>query len=397
MDAGKVHRAKEFLARGNDFAGHGLTAKAKEYWKIALNLDPDLTEAKDNLENASGEKSKPATKSDENERSAELFSKAQDAYDRKNYDLALKYLATMDSVAPGDSRSQRLREKITLENFQFDPHHDNENLIKNYFDQAVELYKAKDYEKALKVLGQAELMAPDQIQLNEFEAVIRDDYDSIWAGQEVQRAREQLKDGDKDTATETLDNVLKQQPSCKEALTLKAQMNKTDDQEKKESDQAELDKAKRDEDKDDFTDAKEHFEKALAINPDDPVAQEGLKRVKGLIDPVEQKLAELKKAYQAGDKAVAQDALNEIANLSPDFPKLAFWKKKIVGMERKKIKVELNLGQADAFYSLAKTDYTNNDFKKTKEDLQAALAFNPQFIQAQNFLNELLDEHPDVK
>ncbi len=396
VDAGRAQRAKEFLKRGNDFEARGYTAKAKEYWKIAFDIDPSLTEARENWEKASNRKSVSKASPEKSTRSFELLSKAQEAYDQKNYDLALKILNTVDSLTPDDPQAKRLREKITLFNFQFDPNQDSENLVKNFFDQAVELYQAKDYEKALKVLGQAEQMAPDQFQLKKLEAVIKDDYADIWARQEIQRAKDQWADGDKNDAVETIDDVLKQQPGCKEALKLQAQMNKTDDQTTKGDDQVELDKAKKDEAKNDFTDAKMHFEKALAIDPKDQVAQEGLKRVEGLIDPVEQKLEELKKAYKAGDRSAAQKALNEIANLSPDFPQLTSWKKKIERMT-KKARVEFDPAKADECLHLGVDSYGKGDLDAAKKFWLEALEYNPQLVQAKTDLDRLLLHHNDLQ
>src|SRR5580658_3739843 len=44
IDPGKIDRAMEFFNKGNEYAEKGLKERAREYWKIASELDPRLSE-----------------------------------------------------------------------------------------------------------------------------------------------------------------------------------------------------------------------------------------------------------------------------------------------------------------------------------------------------------------
>src|ERR1039458_6626394 len=355
-DSENLPRAKELLELGNLFASRGYLVKAREYWNAALSVDPRLTEAQDHLKAASSGVNLEITDSGKEERVKGFLSKAKAAYEGKNYDLALNYLRPVDELSPENPEAKTLRNKIALETFQFDSEEENESLVKDYFEKAVDYYRNKNYAKSLQLLQQAEQIVPGQAQVEKLKAIILTDYSDVLINAEIQNARDEFDRGNYQVAMEILNHILGKNPLDKTAIELRKKINEAGDKEGKDIVRIELDKGREAEKKDNFIEAKKCYERALKADRQNKEASEGIKRVLKLIDPVKEKEDELEKAVQNGWKAKAVICLNQIREILPDYARMKYWEKRISELKNDSGETLDSQAKADETYNLGRSE-----------------------------------------
>jgi tetratricopeptide (TPR) repeat protein len=406
QDSLKAQKAREFLRRGNQYEERGFADKAKEFWKIALDLDPHLQEARERLQGKSGSATEavpgetPVSKEAsgiQRRRFQEFLATAQSAYEGNNYGEAQKYVELAAQMAPVDPQVKTLRSKILLEDFKDDPDRPYNKLVKSDFLEAVEYYHHKHYAQALEKLEQAQNIDPDQLQVRDFTAQVQLENSDVLNAKEVQRAQKEWKEDNGDMALEILNNVLKKSPQFQPALDLKKQISSVTEKEKFDQVAPLLSKARRTEGADQFLEARKYYQEVLKNDPQNEEARKGLERVMGLIDPLLKKLKELESAIDANQKEKAQAALEEIEQLAPKHPKLASWRKKIAALGKSNETSEDSQAKADEAYNLGVESYRKDNWVEAKRFWVQAVELNPQHLQAKRSLDRLLEDHPDLK
>ncbi len=292
IDSEKVDRAMEFFDKGNQYAEKGLMERAREYWIIASNLDPRLSEDG----NASGFmllglaevpattfKTEDPTKQ---KRILGFLSKARTANKDNDYDSAMKYIDLANDLSSDEPQVRALRISITLGDFKVDEEGPANPIAKNYFDEAVEYYRHGKFTEALESINQAGELAPRNLQILNFKVIIQEGDSSVLLSKDVQRAREQWEGGNGEISLEILDGVLKKNPQFQPALDLQTEIGKSEDKETSSEVQTTLDQATKDENNNYYPEAKKSYEKVLKIDPKNKIASAGLSRVAGLVDPL---------------------------------------------------------------------------------------------------------------
>ncbi len=370
-DPGKVQRAMEFLKRGNDYAQKGLEDKAREMWGIALRLDPDSSEIREKLNPSSYSADSNSTEENKNlqetdpakiERANEFLSRAQEAYDRKNYDEAEKYMVMAEALNPHDPKVKMIKSEIVLENFESDPDRPFNDLVKSYFKEAVDHFRKKEFEEALQSIGQAQKLDPKQTQVQKLKGLIEEEYSSILYGKEIERAKNELEVGDDVIAKEIIANVLAKDPAFQEAVDLQKQMDQAEERKDGEKDQT-------------------HFKKAKS--------EQGKSQI-------QDKIKDLENAVANGEKEKAAACLKQIENMDPNFPKLEYWKEKINELSGNEAS-ESSEAKADEAYNMGLESYRKGDLAGAKEFWKEALDWDPRYEQAKRNLDRLFEEHPDLK
>lgn len=213
----------------------------------------------------------------------------------------------------------------------------------------------------------------------------------------VQKAKEQFDQGNNEMALEILGHILENPPQSKAALELQNKINESEEKDKKDIAHAELNKGRDEEEKNNFLDSKKCYENALKADPENKEASEGLKRASGLVDPVKQKERELEKNIQTKRKAKAEVCLEEIKTMSPDYPRLKYWEKRIAELKNDNEQSYDSQAEADETYNLGLESYRNGDLANAVKFWKETLNFNPNHEQAKRNLDRLLQEHPELK
>jgi tetratricopeptide (TPR) repeat protein len=402
IDPGKVDRAMEFFNKGNEYGEKGLKERAREYWKIASELDPRLSEdgngsaslffGLDQVSETTFRTTDPAKQ----KKILEFLSKARLADKENDYDSAMKYLDSANDFSANEPQVRALRIEITLDDFKENDEVHANPIAKNYFDEAVEYYRHGKFSEALDSLNQAEELEPRNLQILNLKSIIQEDDSSILLSKDVQRAKEQWQEGNSEISTEILDGILKKNPQYQPALDLRAEIETTKEKESSSEVQAALDQAAKEEKNDHFSEAKKDYEKVLGFDPNNRAASAGLGRVGGLVDPLPEKIKGLEKALAAGQKRKAAVFLKEVEALSPDNPKLDYWKEKISELSGNSVP-ESDESKADEAYNLGLESYRNGNLDDAKKFWSQTLDLNPQHLQAKRDLDRLLEEHPELK
>jgi tetratricopeptide (TPR) repeat protein len=398
VDSGKEKRALEFLEKGNAYEKKGYLNKATEYWKIALEIDPDLSEAREKLTPSGQETAVNDSIHDLNKTQAisTQISKAQDACEQKKYDVAQEILKNLESIAANDPGVKNLRTEIILGDFKTDPDRPYNRLVKNYYDNALKYYRQKHYPESLDAIDQAQRLDPDNTQVKNLLGLIQDSNSSLLTDKNIQEANKEWKNGESQKALSILDNVLKINPDSRAALDLKKQIEASTDQQNRERIAKGLDAAKKDEQNNQFLDAKNKYTEVLKLDPKNDQAAKGLERVTGYIDPVQQKIASLEKALKANQKDKAKKYYNEIKELSPDNPKLSAWKVKVDAMIDPTAAKDTT-AKTDETYNLGLDSYRKGDLADAKKFWEETLELDPNYSPAQKNLDRLLQDHPELK
>jgi tetratricopeptide (TPR) repeat protein len=351
-DSLKLERAREFLKWGNQYQEKGLTEKAREYWKIALELDPDLSEAHENL-------------------------------------------GTSD-LAEGNNPNLSMDREPLSENLETDSERPYGKLVKNLFDRAMTQYRKKEYEEALRSLDQAQKLDPSNRLLQNLRKRVEADYSDTLLGKQLQEARVQWREGNGEEALRILKSILRDHPKYRPAVDLLDEMGNASQNEREKKIRPILQKAQKAEKDNRFMEAQAHYDAILKVDPQNKDAAAGSERMARLIDPLRKKTRDLESALKAGNKKKAEADLAEIQELSPNHPKLASWKEKIKELSGNGVP-EDSQAKADTAYNLGLESYRKGDLASAKKFWTQALELNPQSTQARRNIDRLSREHPELK
>lgn len=382
-------RANELWEKGNELARKGYLKKADEYWGEAQKIDPSITNRLIKAELLSSD-------SDKQERVDELVARAEEACDKRDFSLALKYADTVESMAPKESRIEVIRERVTLEDYETDPDRPYDSVIKSLFDKAVDEYRGQNYSRALETVNKALEVYGDNSQLLKLKRLIESKNSATQAEKDMARAENLWEGGDVDDASQAVEKILQDNPDYPPALALKKKIEESGDREKAKETEADLEMAAQNEKDGKYLEAKKYYEKALKTDPGNEEATTGLSRVRALVDPVEGKIEDLEKAFKAGDKTKAEKLVVEIKKLDPRNTRLKEWEKKVSDMVTPKSSLDSE-AKADEAYNLGLQSYRNNDFVSAKKFWSDALELNPRHEQARRNLDRLLVDHPELK
>lgn len=400
IDAGTKKRALEFWRKGNALADKGFMDRAREYWQIALELDPGLSHGNEPINPASNFDTSDATlfrttDVDKQRHISTFLKDAQKAYGQKNYEKASSILVKAESVSPQEPPVEALREKIILENFISNPDRPYNDLVKSDFEEAARYYRNGHYDLALESVGEAQKIDPANPQVLDLKKMIAKKNETALLTKDVERAREQWKEGNGEIALEILSETALKNPDFQLALDLKAQIE--DDIRNKEAGQAKviLSRAQKEEGKNQFDEAQRDYRKILDLSPQNKTALEGLSRVSGVADALQDKIRSLEKAVQAEQKEKAKYYWNEIRKMSPENPNLDHWKREVDALPVDT--VGGSAAKADEAYNIGLESYRKGDLQSAKKFWSAALELDPKQIQAKRNLERLLEEHPELK
>lgn len=393
-------RALDFWGKGNALADKGFMDKAREYWQIALELDPDLSHGDEPINPASTFDASDASlfhtmDLDKQRHISMLLKEAQKAYGQKNYAKASSILGKAESISPREPPIEALREKIILENFISNPDRPYNDLVKSDFEEAARYYRNGHYDLALEKVGEAQKIDPTNPQVLDLKKMIVKKNETSLLSKDVERAKEQWKEGSGEIALEILSETISKNPGFQPAMELQAQIK--DDMRNKVAGQVKefLGRAQREEGENHFGEAQKDYRKILDLDPQNKATLEGMSRVSGEADVLQDKINGLEKAVQAGQKEKARYYWNEIRKLSPENPKLGLWKQKVDALPLDS--VEGSAAKADEAYNLGLESYRKGDLQSAKKFWVAALESDPKHIQAKRNLERLLGEHPELK
>lgn len=384
-----AQRADELWERGNELARKNYMKKADEYREAAQKLDPSI----------SGRRIKAiplSPDSDKQKRVDELVSRAEEACDKRDFSLALKYVDTVESLSPGEPRAKAIRERVALEDYKSDPDRPYDSMVKSFFDKAVHEYHNQNYSRALEIVDKSLELDENNQQVKDLKKLIKSKNSATQTEKDMDRAAGLWEDGDADGALRILDNVLQNNPGYPPALELKRKIEDSSVKVKLKAAQADVETASGKEKSGQYMAAQKYYEKALKADPGNKEAVEGLERVKALVEPLEAKLEELGKAVKAGDKVRAEKLVAEIKELDPDNARLKILEKKAGELGPKTTALDAEAKAAEAF-DLGLKSYGNNDFASAKKFWSEALQWNPKHVQARRNLDRLLEEHPELK
>jgi len=389
IESERSQRANELWEKGNDLSRKGYLKKANEYWDEARKLDSSVVNRLVKAEPLSSD-------SDKQKRVDELVSRAEEACDKKDFSLALKYADTIESLSPNESRVESIRERVTLEDYNGDSDRPFDSMEKGLFDKAVDEYRNQNYSRALETVNKALDIYEDNQQILKLKKLIESKNSEKQAEKDMARAQSLWDAGNVDDASQAVEKILQDNPDYPPAVALKKKIEQSMDQQKTNEAKSDVEIASQKEKDGQYSLAKKYYEKALKVDPDNEAAAKGLDRVRALVDPVEGKLSELEKAFKAGDKAAAEKLVSEIKELDPQNASLKEWEKKIETMANPELASDSE-AKADEAYNLGLQSYRNNDLVSAKKFWSDALELNPRHQQARRNLDRLLEEHPELK
>jgi len=402
----KAQKAREYFEKGNAYEDRGLSDQAREFWKMAHDLDPGLIEASRKLgefsartdaEKTSLKTISPNKTGDlKQQRFSDLLDNAQEAYNHKNYPETLKYLDIADRLYPDNPAAGNLRKLVDLENFQNEPDRPYNRLVRNFFEEAVEHHRHGRYTEALQSLAEAQNLDPGHSLVLRLRDRIESEYADAILSKDVERAKDQWKENNGEIAEEILENVLKKNPRFQPALELKSKILESAQTEEKSKLVPLLERARNAEKNDHFAGAKNAYERVLKIDPANQEARDGVERLTALVDPLQQKINDLKEALQANRKEQAERDLQGIKELSPNHPKIRYWIEQVAEMSAENTKDDSQAG-ADEAYNLGLESYRKGDLAGAKKFWSECVRLNPQYVQARRNLDRLIEENPQLK
>lgn len=389
IESGSVKRSDELWERGNELARKGYARKANEYWEMAQQLDSSVSSRLTKAEPLSPD-------SDKQKRMDELVARAEEACDKRDFSLALKYADTVESLSPNEPRVEAIRERATLEDYKSDPDRPYDSMVKGLFDKAVDEYRSQNYSRALETVEKALEMDKDNQQVQKLKKLIESENSETQAEKDVARAESLWEDGDLEDASQAVEKVLQDNPDYPQALALKKKMEESAGEQMKKEADASLEIASQKEKDSKYLEAQKYFEKVLKVDPGNPEAVKGLERVRALVDPVDGKLVDLEKAVNGDEKAKAEKLVAEIKKMDPQNSALKKWEKRVAAMAAPSSTLDSE-AKADEAYNLGLQSYRNNDLMSAKKFWSDALELNPGNQQARRNLDRLLEDHPELK
>jgi Tfp pilus assembly protein PilF len=155
-----------------------------------------------------------------------------------------------------------------------------------------------------------------------------------------------------------------------------------------------LAKAQKAETNHDYHEAKNLYSDVLKANPGNKTATDGLTRVEaGLLKDA----AKLLEGYiQEGDGKKAKAILAKIEQSFPNDDRIKDWQARIATLSNSDSSTDRK-AKADEAYNLGLESYRKDDFASAKKFWEEALQIDPHYIQAQQNLNRLTQEHPGLQ
>lgn len=402
VDVGTDKRAREIWEKGNALADKGFVDRAHEYWKVALELDPNLSQEEEVASPASdidiAEVAPTFHTNDKKklDKISKLLAEAKKAYIQKEFPRVLQLLDKAETVSPQEPPVEALREGVILEDFTPDPKRPYNSLVKNEYEEAAENCRKRHYDLALQDVVTAEKIDPENLQVQQLKDLIEKKNEGVLLGKEVMCASVQWKEGNDEIALEILSELLQNHPDFQPAVDLKNQINLDKVKNKINEIQETLNRAQKEEKDVKFLAAKNDYEKILNLDPKNKDAIAGLSRTDIFVDPLPTKIGELEDDIRNNWKEKSLHCLEEIRALSPDNPKIKRWSEEISKMSENSLS-EDEQARADKVYNFGLESYRNGNFADAKKFWEQTLEIAPNYQQAKQNLNRLLEDHPELK
>jgi len=248
------------------------------------------------------------------------------------------------SLAPANESMWITPTPTLYEPFQIDPNRPYNTLVKNLYEQAGQTYGRGDIKSAVEFLEKAEKIDPTEPQV------------------------------------QVLMNKILPHPTKKPAKDLTDSID------------ALLAQAKKAEEEKKGSEARKCYLAVLKLDPKNQPARDGIERLR--LNALEQSVKKLENSLNAGDVETAKMILAKIVEAFPKDARIAGWQDRIAqlqtGHQDKKAK-------ADTAYNLGLESYRRDDLVSAKKFWEEALQADPQYLQAQQNLDRLLREHPELR
>ncbi len=239
----------------------------------------------------------------------------------------------------------------SLDDYQENPDHPYNAMVKNFYEQAVVNYGKGDNLHALELLKKAEELDPSQPQVEALVQKIQGPSDAPSNGL-LDQVHAALKKGNQEEALAKLEDYLDEHPDDEEALELKEQI-------------------------------------------------EGKN---GSASTLKTALTKAEKADQAGETPLAVQWYKKALNLDPNNKEAAAALSRLktdAQPSHKKTKLKLSdadaQAQSDQAYNLGLESYRKSDYAAAKKFWEETLQILPTHLQARQNLDRLMTEHPELK
>ncbi len=229
------------------------------------------------------------------------------------------------------------------EPFQTDPNRPYNTLVKSLYEQAGQTYGRGDVKSAVELLEKAEKIDPAEPQ--------------------VQALMNKIFPRSAEKPTKKLADSI-------DALLIQAQ--KTEEGKKR-------------------TEARKWYLAVLKLDPKNRPAREGIERLR--TDALEQSAKKFENSLNAGDVEAAKMILSKIIEAFPKDARIPNWRERIA---RSRTDRKDTTAKADAAYNMGLESYRRDDFISAKKFWEEALQDDPQYLQAQQNLDRLHREHPEL-
>jgi tetratricopeptide (TPR) repeat protein len=239
----------------------------------------------------------------------------------------------------------------SLDDYQENPDHPYNAMVKNFYEQAVVSYGKGDNLHALELLKKAEELDPSQPQVEALVQKIQGPSDASSNGP-LDQVRDALKKGNQEEALAKLEDYLDEHPDDEDALELKDQIEGKSGSVN--ALQNALAKAKEEEQTGETSQAIKWYKKALSLDPQNEEATAALSR----LNTATKHSAGKKKPHLTDADAQAQ---------------------------------------ADQSYNLGLESYRKDDYASAKRFWEETLQILPTHLQARQNLDRLKTEHPELK
>ncbi len=155
-----------------------------------------------------------------------------------------------------------------------------------------------------------------------------------------------------------------------------------------------LAKAQKAEAEKNFHDARSSFADVLKVDPKNSAAREGMQRIEAHL--LEDAAKFLEGYIKDGDYQKAKPILAKIKQAFPNDGRIKGWQEKIDQLANASSPSDRK-AKADETYNLGLESYRKDDFASAKKFWEETLQIDPQYIQAQQNLNRLTEEHPGLQ
>lgn len=144
----------------------------------------------------------------------------------------------------------------------------------------------------------------------------------------------------------------------------------------------------------DFHEARSAYADVLKVDPKNSDALEGIQRIE---TQLLKDAARLLESYiKDGDYPKAKTMLAKIEQAFPKDERIKDWREKLDQMAHAGSPGDRK-AKADETYNLGLESYRKDDFASAKKFWEETLQIDPQYIQAQQNLNRLTEEHPGLQ